>query len=257
MSARPKIALAVTLALLFGAVAYELRLTARQRAELSALNARRTALAEQLEKIRRQTADDAAALSALEEQSNRARTENADSSDSRTASETHAWLAKLATVRRLFAEHPERGIPELQLLELRDWLGVVKGLSFDTDEQTRKSLAAVRDAAKRQFTMQLSFALRKYLNARDGELPPNLFALAPYFSPPMNTTILDRYTMVRTGRLDSNVSSTDPVVLEKSPVDEAFDHRHGVNVGRMADGSGWGVVQGSFGGIGPAAWIDK
>jgi hypothetical protein len=46
------------------------------------------------------------------------------------------------------------------------------------------------------------------------------------------------------------------VVLEKTPIDEDFDQRHGVNAGRMADGSGWGVVPGSFGGTGPAAWID-
>jgi len=43
---------------------------------------------------------------------------------------------------------------------------------------------------------------------------------------------------------------------KNSAVVEDFDQRHGVNVGRMADGSGWRVVLGSFGGIGPAAWID-
>lgn len=259
MFARRKFAFYFALVLLVAiAVLYELRVVGRQRENVRAWQARRFALARELEQTRATNAADTAALADLRQDLARANIPMSEAA-AKAAAETQAWLAKLATVKRLFAKHPESAIPELQLLEMRAWLGTVKNLPFDGEDQIRKSLAAVRSAAKKQFTMQLSFALRKYLNTRDGELPPDVLALATYFNPPMDPAILGRYKMTRSGNmaaLASELHASDAVVLERSPVDEDFDTRHGVNVGRMGDGSGWGVVPGSFGGLGPTAWID-
>src|SRR4051812_1741221 len=83
-----------------------------------------------------------------------------------------------------------------------------------------------------------------------------MMALAPYFSAPVDLAILERYKLMRTGQLDpTKTSTTSPIILEREPVDEDHVARHGINVGRMADGSGWGASRGSFG-FGPSGWID-
>ncbi len=235
---------------------YEARLVAREREQLTSLRARQTTLAGELEMVRLQTKADADALAGVQRQIADARSTAAAPVASPTATETQTWLVKLATAKRIFAEHPEFGIPELQLLELREWLGAIKGLSFDTPEQTRQSLAAIRGAAKTAFTTRLSFALQKFFKTSGDTLPPDVLTLAPYFSPSVNHAILLRYQMTLTGSLAGYSDSHTPVIIETAPIDEEFDTRHGVNLGRMADGSGWGVMRGSFGGRGPAAWID-
>jgi len=258
MFARRPFIFASALVLLAAAgVIYETRVVARQREQLRALQIRRGNLTRELEQVRVRNETDAAALAALQREIVRAHPASPDPAINISAAETRAWLATFATVKRLFAEHPEAGIPELQLLELRSWLGTIKNLSLDSEEQVRQSLATIRTAAKNEFMQRLAFALQKYLKARDGELPPDLLALATYFTPAIDPAMLDRYKLTRSGNMARSTGGIrDPVVLEKAPIDEDFDTRSGVNVGPMADGSGWGVVRGSFGGIGPAAWID-
>lgn len=258
MSASRKVTLLSALILLLATgAAYTARLVANQRDELRALRKRHDALAAGLREARQRAAPDAEALAALQRQLDFPPVAAATKSSDNISAQTQAWLAKLATARRLFAAHPEASIPELQLLDLRTWLGAIKDLQFDTDENTRRGLAALRTTAKQQFTDKLCSALQKYLNQHDGQLPPDLLSLRPLFNTPIDATILDRYKLTQTGRLAPDSVPKDPVILEKSPVDEDFDSRRGVQVARMADGSGWGAVGGGFGGSpGPAAWID-
>jgi hypothetical protein len=259
MAVAPKIVFGSTLILLFaGASFYGAQRISHQRDQLRAARNGHNALIQELAKTRRQIAADLTAaedlqrhLDAMPASESRVETETTP-----VSAETKLWLTKLATAKRLFAEHPEAALPEFQLLNIRAWLGAIKGVEFDTEEHTRKGLAAIRTVAKKEFTMWLSFALRKYVNATNGELPQDLTALVPYFDRPIDPAILERYKMVRTGNLTGVPNSMEPVILEKAPIDEDFDSRQGLQVSRMSDGTRWGAVQGSFGGLGPAAWID-
>jgi hypothetical protein len=235
------------------------RLTADQGEELRTLHARHDAFARELVASRKKNADADAELADLQLQIEATRAvaaAQAATPEARLAAETSAWLAKLGALKRQLAEHPDASIPELKMLDLRGWLITSRGLEFDTEEHTRQALAKIRTAAKENFANRLAQALRKYLDSRDGVLPDSVVALAPYFDGPVEPAALDRYKMMLTGKADPTRRPGAPTILEKTAVDEEYDLRVGVNIGRMANGSGWGAVRGSFGGLGPVAWID-
>jgi len=225
------------------AVFCEVRLGARQRDALHAARARHDALTAQLERLHRESAAAEEALTtarqALVAQEKKIG-ENRDGSTSAIGDETNAWLARLQEVRDVMAQHPEVGIPELSLLSDREWLRIAKDAQFETPEQIRKSLAALRNAAKEQFAVRLASALGKYLRASGGQLPPTALTLAGYFTEPVDLAIFQRYEVVRTGNVSDLPDRTLSVIREKAPVDKDYDSRYGVDGNAIQSGGGFG-----------------
>ena len=84
---------------------------------------------------------------------------------------------------------------------------------------------------------QLQPALKIYVQANHGQFPANLAQLQPFFKPPVDGAILQRYEIVPHEKVPEAHWGGAWVVTQKSPVDKDYDRR--VVVG--AEG-GWGRI---------------
>lgn len=114
-------------------------------------------------------------------------------------------------------------IPELELLSDGDWLTAIRDNKLKTDADFREALNAVRCTSKFHFADILRSALQDYASANDGELPGDLIRLTPYFHPPVNDALIQRYALKKTGKLN-DVSLEEILVAETAqPVDDTVD----------------------------------
>lgn len=227
--------LIATLALLLlgtGGLVYERRRLDEETRHTAETRARQDTLSRRLREVRlnhesllRELADTRRQLA---DQAGQAPTTPAAGSES--AVETGPWLARLQTIRHLFATHPETSIPELQYLQDSDWILLTREAELDTEEHIRKSLAVLRDAGKQTFTRYLERATTAYVRSSDGQLPPSAEALGPYFDPPVDGAILPRYEILRSGNVRDLPTRGFVIVREKAPIDEDFDGRFGLYV---------------------------
>ena len=244
-------ALAAAMAAVLGYLGYELRVASQQVEQLAALRRRTAQLAAESTALRRAHETLTRDLAEAERQFAalpRARaTAPADSPERRA--ELLIWLARVKQMRRLFDEHPEQRIPEMQFLTDQDWLRVAKRIDLDVEEGARKAFAAIRDIAATRFAPQLSSALKKFRDSSPGAAPPSIAALASFFEAPPDEAMLDRYELRKV------TESYDPAprwrVQTKAPIDADHDSRHYVDA--YVDGRGSGG--GSLGA--PWAWIPE
>ncbi len=229
----PARVIAVSSALLFlgaGGLVYESRLLSQERLHTIAEQDRQAALNHQLREagLHHESAlrelialrRDIAALNTAGPTDQTAGAEN--------AGETGPWLARIQTIRHLFATHPETSIPELKYLQESDWLLLTREAELDTEDHIRKSLAVLRGAGKRAFTRYMQSAMTAYVQASGGMLPPNVEALGPYFDPPVDSAILPRYEILRSGNMKDLPKEGLMIVREKAAIDEDFDGRFGL-----------------------------
>ena len=242
MTLRRFVLLAAALAAGVGSASFETWATIRHRAQPLALRQHATLLEKQIAATRARldatrselasTERELAALPAL-----------ADTDASRARDfEVAAWLARVQTLNQLLTQNPAQRIPELQLLDDEDWLNASRSVETDTEEHRRLALANLRCRAKQRFISLLSPALRKYAGASQGQPPPVVPALAPYFDPPVDPAILARYDIVRASFPVNLYSAWS--IQESSAVDADYDDRVSV----YANGS-IGVTKA------PVAWI--
>ncbi|HZQ47838.1 MAG TPA: hypothetical protein VFC07_12540, partial [Verrucomicrobiae bacterium] len=131
--------------------------------------------------------------------------------------------AKAKRLKQRLEQNPNEGIPELQYLTAQDWLrGASYGADLKTDDDLDRALSQLRRDAKRTFANSIGEALANYIAGNNGQLPGDISQLAPYFNPPIDGTILQRYELLRTGNL-SSIPNNEPVIAEKSPVDDRYD----------------------------------
>jgi hypothetical protein len=147
-------------------------------------------------------------------------------------------------LRRLFDERSDQRIPELQFLTDQDWLRVAKNVNFDSEESTRRALAAARDTAVNHFTQRLSEGLRKFAKAPNLDGSASILALMGFLTPPIDVAILDRYELskISSTRLGGKV---EWIVQNKAPIDVDYDSRVRISaseVGSYASSSTPGVL---------------
>lgn len=245
MRSRHVFTFAVVVVALLSFAAYQTRVAFGQHAQLDTLRRRAAQLGAESSALRRASETDARELAEAERQLAALpplrSAPPGDSPERRT--EIKAWLTRVRQLQRLFEAQPEQRIPEMQFLTDQDWLRVTKDSDFATDESRRKALAAARDAAAKRFLPQVREALRKFAQkSPNGAL--DVFALAPFFAPPIASNLLERYELTKT-------AETSPRwrVETKAPLDPDFDGRHYVDA--YVDGRGYGG--GSS--VGPTTWI--
>jgi hypothetical protein len=214
--------------------------TLRRRA--AQLSAEASTLRREGHRIARELADAEQQLAALPP----ARAAEAIVSPERQA-ELGAWLARVKRLHRLFDEHPEQRIPEMQFLTDQDWLRVAKRIDLDAADGPRKAFAAIRDAAAEHFTPQLSAALRKFRATSPSDTPPAITALASFFDTPPDPAMLARYELLKV--TESFETSPRWRVQTKEAIDPDYDQRRYVDA--YVDGRGYG--SGSMGA--PWGWI--
>ena len=122
---------------------------------------------------------------------------------------------------------PDKGIPELQLLNEKKWAEDAAKGKLDTPDGIREALANLRRAAKIHFVFTMGSALNDYAQANNGQLPNDLAELKPYLKypadeQPVDDTVFQRYELLHTGNVAS-VAAGEPVIVEKAPVDDEYD----------------------------------
>jgi RNA polymerase sigma factor (sigma-70 family) len=140
-----------------------------------------------------------------------------------------SWIHRVNQLKQQLDQMPDKKIPELQFANDQDWLDATKNADLNTDEGVRKALSDLRRKAKRTSANMMVDALRKYIQANNGQLPDDPAELQPYFEQAMDPAILQRYKMLYTGNL-SNVPSVagqgQLVIGEKAPVDIDYDSHY-------------------------------
>lgn len=226
-----------------GIAAVHVHLAPAQRSQLEALRQRTTALERQLAELRLQQQSFARDLQLAEQQLSRLPPITVSIASPATEPREPAiaaWIARIKQLRDLAARHPEQMIPEMQLLGDDDWLRLGRTASFNSDDDRRQSLAALRTAAKSHFITRLSAAAQKFTLSDLTRIPKSALELAPHFDPPIDPAILQRYEI----KTNPDTASRRPrwFVRETAAVDEDYDSRvrveangsHGANSGPLA-----------------------
>jgi hypothetical protein len=138
-----------------------------------------------------------------------------------------SWLAREAQLKQFAQQYPSKAIPEFQLLSEQQWLDAAMDANFDTDTNIQKDLAGLRQAAENNFANQAESALAKYRQANNNQFPTDLSQLQPYFSPPMDDAILQRWE-IAPASVDPSNGVGDPIITEISPVDASLDSRYAI-----------------------------
>ena len=140
-----------------------------------------------------------------------------------------AWLARVNRLKDRLDQSPDKKIPELQFLTDKDW--VYFGGYIDPDELRIPLLFSdLRLRSKEKFARLTGAALVNYIEANNGQTPTDISQLVPYFTSPVSDSILQRYQVVRAGKL-SEVSLIHGIdcpesgwlIAEKNPVDPEAD----------------------------------
>jgi RNA polymerase sigma factor (sigma-70 family) len=141
--------------------------------------------------------------------------------------------ARVAALKRLLAQMPDKAIPEMRFLTDKDWITAAWDADLDTDDGVRLALRKLRDEAMDRFRNLMRPALQNYLAANDNNLPTDLLQLKPYFSTPVTDDMLQRYELMQTGKLSADNSQS--VVRNKVHADSEYDSNQEMS---MSGGSG-------------------
>ncbi len=257
MTTVQKTALATAFALVFGTGLYEATLLARQRDELAAVRGETSDLSSRLHRANQQAALTARQLANARDQLRALSTTTAPNNpsiDPAAEAEMRAWLERASRLKQ-FARESGKSIPELALLAEKDWLNITQHLDrFPRGgplEALDEALRGARGLASVRFGFTLGEACRAYVKAHDGQLPPDVPALAPYLkdnktfkASAVDETMLARYAMRYTGALsDVPADERSAVIIQIGSPDEEHDQRSivgpgGGNISTFADLSG-------------------
>jgi RNA polymerase sigma factor (sigma-70 family) len=205
------------------------------RRQLDEANRQLFALQAQNEKLRRDAAD----VLRLRGEVARFRDNSSRANNDAAALAAKSWLARTSQLKERLQQTPAAKIPEFQFLTDQDWLNAAKG-DLNTDEDYRRALSRLRDAAESTFIRTaLQPALSQYKQANNGQFPTDISQLQPYFNPPVDDSILQRWEVAPQSTVPSlGMGST--MITQIAAVDSDYDARYAL-------GNGWGTA-------GPESW---
>jgi hypothetical protein len=136
------------------------------------------------------------------------------------AATVKSWTERVKRLKEFVERTPEAKIPEFQFLTTEDWL-TARG---DNDRQT---LWHLRQLAENRFSNHLQAALRKYLEAHNSQAPADLAQVQPYFEPPIDNAVLQRWKIAPASEVPYvRIGASDWIVTQKAlPIDEEYDLR--------------------------------
>lgn len=212
--------LVTSLAVAVGGAFLELYALRSQRASLAVLRVHADALSSEVRQTRQQRD---VALRRTDEAQQRLATLAAAKSpaDIATEAEMNAWLDRAARLKQLRDQRPDLVIPELALLPEDNWIQEARALHLENEDQIRDTFARLRIRAEDAFNGKLRRALGVYLDAHGGTLPVDSRELAPFFDPPVDPAMLDRYKMTARGNIADQ--RTTPLIQQHSPLDFTRD----------------------------------
>ncbi|MDR3458036.1 MAG: sigma-70 family RNA polymerase sigma factor [Verrucomicrobiae bacterium] len=235
MTTLQKTLVAATVTLLAGAGVFEARQSAQLREQNQALLQQQTPLLDEIQRLgkllneatnqiaalrddKRQFSRTTPELLKLRGENTRLRNDASQMNDP-FVQQALGWKANEAKLRKIFADHPEQGVPELALVSDDQWFSIAKNADLNSETGIRQAQSEVRHTAKNNFMPGLSHALDEFVKADDGVLPTNLDQLQPYFEKPVDEAILQQYKLTSTGKYNGGF-----VVSDKAVIDQEYDY---------------------------------
>ncbi len=166
-------------------------------------------------------------------------------------SKEKVWSGRVSQLKEWLAQHPSETVPEQRCLSNTDWLRTVYDATdyaqyrfnydrqkLESDDDYRIAASFLRNSGEYYFADHLRDALRRYAQANNQQFPRDLSQLRPYFGPPVDDTMLQRWEIVAASSLVRELQpGGDWVITQKAPVDEALDVRIAVGLdGRKSSG---------------------
>lgn len=143
-----------------------------------------------------------------------------------TAIASKAWLERVNKLRQRLAKNPNESIPELQLLGENDWLNAAMN-SLKSENDYRKALSSLRNAASSKVASDLSAALLQYFKANNQQFPTDISQLTAFFDPQLDDSILSRWDIEPASNFkNSNVPPGNTLIVEKEAVDGEYDYQN-------------------------------
>jgi hypothetical protein len=166
-----------------------------------------------------------------------ARTTNPASDAMSLADKEKLWADRLARLKSWADENPGQKIPELKYLTDHDWINSIGSLTLAGPDDFNRAMSTVRANAEMSVLDRLQVAWQSYAKANAGQTPTDVSDLLPYLKQPMDDAIWQRYEIVRSTDLVTNLQGDgDWVITQKAPVNAQFDARqaYGPKGGRIA-----------------------
>lgn len=144
--------------------------------------------------------------------------------------------AKVARLREVLEQMPHLIIPELQFCTEQNWISAADSSALKTDEDYRWSLSVLRELGEGRFAEMAFSALKKYVQASNGQFPSEVSQLQSFFESPVEEAILQRYEIVSAKTVPGIKASDaelwgDWLIVSKAPVDPR-DARLGIGLNR-------------------------
>jgi RNA polymerase sigma factor (sigma-70 family) len=222
----------------------------RQKHELDDLRQRAQSFERdlRLSRVQREAGEKALAEMSDALKSERLKIASFASLDPQAESALDAWLQKVVSLKKHLKENPRYQIPELALLEDKDWLDATKDIQLEDEWDYRSALARLRFIAKQKIFWELSGAIPRYLKASNGVRPQDPSELDRYMQKSVDPAIWKRYKIVASKDSSEMPRITGPnntkaewFITDKALVDDDFDSR--------TYGSEFGVAMGTVGRI--------
>jgi RNA polymerase sigma factor (sigma-70 family) len=273
MTTLQKTIIGATLVAAVGTGVYEAHQASSARNEAQTLQQQQSALTDEVTQLRRERDQTSQTLTAFREENERLRKQPSEvlhlraevnrlREETRRLAQTKvvtspeaasnepftqsvlSLAARALELGQLVQQHPEKQIPEIGLLTENDWLKAAKTLADDFSSDPLKLVSEMRNLAKSKFYPASQKALRAYIDANKGQLPADIMELKPYFNPPIDDAILQRYKMANTGdasRFEWTKTGKVPrfdgsewVITEKNPPMDEFDTTYSIGLGCSA-----------------------
>ncbi len=260
-----KTLIAGALTIAVGAGLYEARQVALARLESENLRRTHAVSLQELQELQRQNQEATNGAAAAQAELERVRRDNAQvlklrgdlarvstelrdvkQSSTNSGSEFSAiaenWVKRAEYFKQYFSDHPDKSIPELQLLWGDEWIFEARHnptvFTNRSEGNTMEMIASgLRQSAKTRFATIVSHGISLYVAEHNGELPASLSQILPYLpqagekpdsqnryasAQPVDEAMLSRYELKFTGPI-GNVPLDQPFLVERSAVDSVMD----------------------------------
>jgi len=137
-----------------------------------------------------------------------------------------SWKNRVALLKARMEATPGAKIPELQFVSDQDWLNAARG-ELKTDRDFREAMARLRSAGEGKFAGNLHSALSKYMETNNAQFPSDLSQLLPYFDSPVDSSLLERWTVVPAKSIQNLRMGGDWIITQRSAPDPEYDSRYG------------------------------
>jgi hypothetical protein len=120
------------------------------------------------------------------------------------------WRSRIRALQEAMSRSETGPVPELALLQLKDWIDAAVRADGASPEQLRKVFAAIRHTAQIRVAEKIQEALKGFLATSGGVLPTDLRQLMPFLPAAVAPAMLEPYRLTKTGP----VENSDEAVIE-------------------------------------------